>query len=183
MPGNTWILYWIDREERWHVGETTFETLSNEVVGEVLGVPAGEVLDGQFPVDSERAHRLEAATGYRASPTQYDYFLYALDNPYDPSTLGQVDAVDVIALDYSRAPKVRSVNEFIRSPAVIRERRLQAADAERIAALWRGLPPGEEARCHMPPFGLRFWSAGKSWSRRPCAGSATTLMGISTTGS
>jgi hypothetical protein len=33
--------------------------------------------------------------------------------------------------------------------------------AQRIAALWRSLPAGEQARCHIPPFGLRFYSAGR----------------------
>ena len=43
--------------------------------------------------------------------------------------------------------------------AAIHARSVRATgpEATRIAALWRDLPPGEEARCHTPPFGLRFY--------------------------
>jgi hypothetical protein len=78
---------------------------------------------------------------------------------HDPSTLGRIDAVDVVALD-SSVP-VGGVNEFIRSRAVAGEIRLTDVDAEHIAALWRSLPSGEQARCHIPPYGLRFWLAGR----------------------
>ena len=27
--------------------------------------------------------------------------------------------------------------------------------------IWNKLPPGEEGRCHVPPFGLRFFSRGQ----------------------
>jgi hypothetical protein len=77
---------------------------------------------------------------------------------HDPSTLGRIDAVDVVALNASAS--VGSVNEFIRS-AVVGEIRLTDVDAERIAVLWRALPPSEQARCHIPPYGLRFWLAGQ----------------------
>lgn len=77
---------------------------------------------------------------------------------YEPSTLGQVDAVDVVALDSTI--RVRSVSEFIRL-GVLEEVRLNDLDAERIALLWRGLPSSESARCHMPPYGLRFWLLGE----------------------
>lgn len=78
---------------------------------------------------------------------------------YDPSTLGRIDAVDVVALD--AAAPVASVSEYIRSSGVVGEIRLTGEDAERIAALWRALPPGEQARCHIPPYGLRFWLSGR----------------------
>jgi len=78
---------------------------------------------------------------------------------YHPSTLGRIDAVDVVAFD-PRA-RVGGVSEFIRSSGVLGEVRLTDVDAERIAALWRKLPSGEQARCHNPPFGLRFWLFGE----------------------
>jgi len=78
---------------------------------------------------------------------------------YDPSTLGPIDAVDVVALDASVT--VSSVGEFIRSTAALGEIRLTGVDAERIAALWRALPPSDQARCHIPPYGLRFWFSGR----------------------
>jgi hypothetical protein len=78
---------------------------------------------------------------------------------HDPATLGEIDAVDVVDLDHDPA-KVKTVADYIRV-AVRAERRLTGADAQRIADLWRKLPPGEQARCHMPPYGLRFWRAGQ----------------------
>ena len=80
--------------------------------------------------------------------------------PYDPATLGSVDRIDVVAI-YPDAP-VGSVNDFVRSDAVRGEVSLiDVTDVDRIAALWRALPPGEQARCHTPPFGLGFWRAGR----------------------
>jgi hypothetical protein len=79
---------------------------------------------------------------------------------YDPATLGDVDRIDVVAI--SADTPVGSVNDFVRSEAVEGEVRLtDSTDVERIASLWRALPSGEQARCHAPPFGLRFWLAGK----------------------
>jgi len=91
---------------------------------------------------------------------------------YDPSTLGEIDAVDVVSIDlagyYESAPRsavnsfviAAPVNEIIRSPSH-RSVRLAGGDAQRIASLWRRLPPTEPARCHTPPYGLRFWLAGQ----------------------
>jgi hypothetical protein len=36
--------------------------------------------------------------------------------------------------------------------------RLVGAEAEQIAEMWRALPEAEQMRCHVPPFGLRFFS-------------------------
>ena len=66
--------------------------------------------------------------------------------------------MDVVALEPSA--EVRSVSDFI----TLRDRReikLTGPDAQRIADLWRQLEAAEPARCHMPPYGLRFWRAGK----------------------
>jgi hypothetical protein len=38
---------------------------------------------------------------------------------------------------------------------------VEGPTALRIAQLWRELPPGETARCHSPPFGLRFILEGQ----------------------
>jgi len=72
-----WTLYWFDRMTEAFVGEKTFEALSDPLVAEILGVPVDEILSGEWPVDAERAHRLEAAAGYKPDVTQYDYFLGA----------------------------------------------------------------------------------------------------------
>jgi hypothetical protein len=90
---------------------------------------------------------------------------------YDPSTLGEVDAVDVVAIDldgyHENAARsevnpfvtAAPVNEIIRSPSH-RTVRLAGGDARRIADLWRQFTPTVPARCHTPPYGLRFWLAG-----------------------
>ena len=80
---------------------------------------------------------------------------------YDPGSLGAVDAVDVVALAGLAGVQLASVYDAVRSKAVGRDLRLTGEDAERIAALWRALPAGEEARCHTPPYGLRFWREGR----------------------
>lgn len=77
-----------------------------------------------------------------------------------PMTLGPVDCIDVMAI--ASDATVGSVNDFVRSSAVIGKVTLvDEVDVARIAALWRALPPGESARCHTPPFALRFWLKGE----------------------
>jgi hypothetical protein len=39
--------------------------------------------------------------------------------------------------------------------------RVEGETAQQIAHLWRQLPPDEQMRCHMPPFGLRFYVENK----------------------
>jgi hypothetical protein len=63
------------------------------------------------------------------------------------------------AFDPSLLPPVESVVVRVRG----RWGRTVAADsaaAERIAALWRRLPPGRQARCHNPTYELRFLAGG-----------------------
>lgn len=43
----------------------------------------------------------------------------------------------------------------------VRRVRLVGSEANRIAALWRALPEAEQMRCHVPPFGLRFFAGGE----------------------
>ena len=72
-----WTLSWFDRMTDALAGEQTFEALSDPVVAEILGVPVDELLTGEWPVDAERAHRLEVAAGHKPDVTKYDYFLGA----------------------------------------------------------------------------------------------------------
>lgn len=39
--------------------------------------------------------------------------------------------------------------------------RIDGEAAQHIAAYWRLLPAGESYRCHIPPFGLRFFNEGE----------------------
>ncbi len=77
---------------------------------------------------------------------------------FNPTQLSEIDAVDVVNLkgvDADRpgeetqnavdAPFVRVANEL----------------AQQIASFWRALPRGRQSRCHIPPFGLRFYRNGE----------------------
>lgn len=59
---------------------------------------------------------------------------------YDPAGLTDAEAVEVL-------PHRRGG-----SPA-----RLTGADADRVADLWRRLPPGRQKRCHNPVYTVRFF--------------------------
>ncbi len=76
---------------------------------------------------------------------------------YSPTSLPRIAGVDVVVLDAS-AP-VSSANDYIRAGA-IRSIDLTGETAQLIASLWRQLPPDQQARCHIPPYGLRFYSDG-----------------------
>lgn len=74
---------------------------------------------------------------------------------YDPASLPRVATVEVVDLRKihgwtfglgERPPRKKA------PPSVA----LPPAAAEEVAALWRRLPPGEQARCHLPAYGLRF---------------------------
>ena len=72
-----------------------------------------------------------------------------------PSSLPPIDAVeavDLAGLDPDR------VSEYMAAAVNAPRVAVTGSDAERIACLWRGLPEGEQMRCHIPPFGLRFYS-------------------------
>jgi hypothetical protein len=73
--------------------------------------------------------------------------------PYSPASLPPVTSVDVVVIDSGAA--VSRVDDFIRV-AAIRSVSLAGEAAQAIASLWRQLPPAQQARCHIPPYGLRF---------------------------
>ncbi len=78
---------------------------------------------------------------------------------YDPATLGEVDAVAVVELDASarRTAPPRLLSALVRDAATREVSLTDPEDVERIASLWRALRPADEARCHIPRFGLRFF--------------------------
>jgi hypothetical protein len=71
---------------------------------------------------------------------------------YVPGELPDVDAVEVV--DLRGVAPTEAVATLQRARGAVR---LEGAAAAEIAKLWRGLPPGEMMRCHIPGFGLRFW--------------------------
>ena len=76
---------------------------------------------------------------------------------YAPPSLPPVEAVEVVVL---RGLDPLPVREYLAAAGVPRVT-VRGAAAARIADLWRRLPPGEQARCHVPPFGLRFVAGGE----------------------
>jgi hypothetical protein len=74
---------------------------------------------------------------------------------YSPTSLGPITSVDVVILSGVDA---NHVDQHMRNAAGAPSVTLLGDVAQRIADLWRGLQPGEQARCHIPPYGLRFRS-------------------------
>ena len=80
-----------------------------------------------------------------------------MDMDYDPSQLPNIDAVEVVELKGILPNRVSEyMREAINAPTI----RIDGEAAQHIAHLWRQLPPGEQMRCHMPHFGLRFYAGG-----------------------
>ena len=72
---------------------------------------------------------------------------------YSPASLPDISSVEVVSLEGVEADRA---DQYMDNAAAAPSVRLDGDAAQRIAALWRRLPPGEQARCHTPPFGLRF---------------------------
>jgi hypothetical protein len=72
--------------------------------------------------------------------------------------LPEIDAVEIVDLeDVEPLRPSGSMSAAAAAPFV----RVTGDAAKTIAALWRSLPPGAQARCHIPPFGLRFFVGEK----------------------
>jgi hypothetical protein len=70
---------------------------------------------------------------------------------YAPSSLPAVTGVEGIPLAGDR--RTDRIAEALRAAG---GGRVEGPAAERIAGLWRGLPPGRQARCHLPAYGHRY---------------------------
>jgi len=83
---------------------------------------------------------------------------------YDkPALLPKVDGVGVLALG-KRTTSAEELTFSMRGSAVFEVVACVKADkllTQQIAQLWRVLPPGKQARCHVPPFALRFFADGE----------------------
>ncbi|QOV91912.1 hypothetical protein [Humisphaera borealis] len=69
-----------------------------------------------------------------------------------PTSLPPFDSVEVVDLDGDIT--TTAARMFGQTPA--KRVRATGAQAQRLGDLFRALPPGEQARCHIPPFGLLF---------------------------
>lgn len=82
------------------------------------------------------------------------------DNHFDwrPGSLPEIDAVEVVDLeDVEPLSPSGYMSAATSAPFV----RVTGNDAKVIAVLWRSVPAGSQARCHTPPFGLRFFLGEK----------------------
>jgi len=75
-------------------------------------------------------------------------------------TTPPLDAVDQVEVVDLRQVSSDRVQDYLEAAATVGAPRVRVrgSDAQGIAALWSELPPGEQDRCHVPPFGLRFFS-------------------------
>lgn len=78
-------------------------------------------------------------------------------NDYVPSQLPNIDVVELVDLRTLHLGTVPMSLVKDNAPFV----QVKGETAQQIAHLWRHLPPDEEARCHIPPFGLRFYMDNK----------------------
>ena len=77
---------------------------------------------------------------------------------YDASELGAVDAVEVVDLRDVLGNRASTFMEEAQSAPCVR---VTGETAQKIAQLWHELPDAEQMRCHVPPFGLRFFREEK----------------------
>lgn len=76
---------------------------------------------------------------------------------YLPSTLPEVDTVVIVSLGKIDRP---ASGNYIAASTGAPSVSLQDQAAVEIAELWRALPSGMQARCHLPPYGLKFQLRG-----------------------
>jgi hypothetical protein len=77
---------------------------------------------------------------------------------FSPTQLSEIDAVDVVNL---KGVDVDRVSEYMSNAVDVPHVQIVDELAQQIADLWRHLPSGEQSRCHIPPFGLRFYRNGE----------------------
>lgn len=74
-----------------------------------------------------------------------------------PAQLPEVDRVEIVDLSTIDPPRV---SLYMKYASAAPRLSVSAHGAQTIARLWRGLVAGEQSRCHVPVFGLRFFSKG-----------------------
>jgi hypothetical protein len=74
--------------------------------------------------------------------------------PYFPGSLPEITSAEVVVLSHVDPARGSHMRAAGRAPAF----RVEGERAQRLADLWRRLPPGKQSRCHIPAFGFRFFS-------------------------
>ncbi len=93
---------------------------------------------------------------------------------FNPTHLPEIDAVDVVNLEGIHPHHAGAyMQSAVKAPHV----RVTDPLAQQIADLWRQLPPSEQARCHIPPFGLRFYRRGELQLQASICWQCNTIFG------
>jgi hypothetical protein len=77
---------------------------------------------------------------------------------YQPNQLPAIDIVEIVDLKGLRPNRV---SQYMQIAQDVLQVRVEGETAQRLAQLWRQLPPDEPMRCHTPPFGLRFYAGNQ----------------------
>lgn len=96
-------------------------------------------------------------------------------NDYDPKSLPAIDAVEIVDIRRLEAKRVSQYMQIARDEPSVR---LNGNAAQRFADAWRALTPGESARCHVPPIGLRFFVDGSVYLEASVCWRCSNLFGV-----
>lgn len=88
--------------------------------------------------------------------------------------LPQVEFVDIVNL---KGVETNCVSEYMQNAVDAPSIRLEGKAAEEIADLWRRLPKDLNMRCHIPPFGLRFYCNGELYLRASLCWQCDNIFG------
>jgi hypothetical protein len=73
---------------------------------------------------------------------------------FNAKQLSEIDVVEIVNL---RGINPDRVSEYMKFSANAPHVKVENDSAQQLASLWRQLPSGIQARCHIPPYGLRFY--------------------------
>jgi hypothetical protein len=76
---------------------------------------------------------------------------------HTPAALPTITSIQIVDLSKLNP---NHVDEYMQGVVDAPFKQLDGDEAQRIAELWRNLSAGEQSRCHIPPFGLRFIQGG-----------------------
>lgn len=96
-------------------------------------------------------------------------------NDYDPSSLPHVDAIEVVDI---RRIDANRVSQYMQIAGDEPSVRVDGESARPFADSWRALKPGESARCHVPPIGLRFIADGTVYLEASVCWRCNNLFGL-----
>ena len=95
---------------------------------------------------------------------------------YDPKSLPQIDAIEIVDIRRIDANRVSQYMQIARNEPHVR---CNGESAQQFADAWRALTPGESARCHAPPIGLRFIADGLIYLEASVCWRCNNLFGLS----